>query len=374
MFLPIIHFQNKLPNITFEGLKYYAYQLSIEKTFRVYLIAFLILNFLAPIRFLLIGYTQIIVSLIVVKWFLFLLFGFQVILKKEKKKIFYFIIAFEFISGFGFFSDFKTVLFYVVYLSIILLNRLKMRELIKWSIIGIIAFLGSIAWTTVKNEYRQFLTQGNRTQNVQVSENEALSKLYELTSSNDQKTSSSSTLKFLDRLQGTYHLALAMHNVPMLIPYQNGKNWGETLEFVLTPRLLNPDKPILDQSVKASKYTRIQYAGLKQGTAVSLGYFADCYIDFGFYGMFLVIFTIGLIYGCTYFFFMKYSSKNYLFNCSVVGAIFMEFFAFDMDNSYFIGRLLSNIFIFFLLKYTFFPGLMRYLTEEKITNLNNTVT
>jgi hypothetical protein len=366
MFTPIIYFQNKLPNLNFERVKYYASQLSIEKTFRVYLVAFLILNFLAPIRFILAGYTQIIVSLIIVKWFLFLLFGFQCLLKKKRRKIFYFFIAFEFVSGLGFFSDFKTVLFFVAYLYIFLLFRISLRNVMIWIIIGLVGFFGSILWTTVKNEYRQFLTQGKRSQNVEVSKNDALSKLYELSSSKNERASSNATVRFLDRLQGTFHLALSMRNVPMVIPYQNGNNWAQTFEFVLTPRLLNPNKPVLDQSVKASKYTGIQYAGLREGTAVSLGYFADCYIDFGVYGMMVVLLLLGITYGYTYFWFMKNSSTNYIFNCSVVGAILMEFFPFDMDITYFLGRFLSNVFIFFILKYTFFPWLSRYLYEPAV--------
>lgn len=365
MFAPVIYFQNKIPSISFATFKKYADELSIDKTFRVYVVAFIILGFLGSVRFLLEGYTQIIVSLVVVKWFLFLLFGFQCILKNRRRKQFYFFIGLEFFSGLGFFSDFKTVLFYIAFISFMFITSISLKLLVKWIVIIVVVFFGAILWTTVKNEYREFLNQGKRTQNVSVSRDEAISKLYELSKNSEDKASSSSVLKFLDRLQGTYHLSLAMQRVPMIIPYQNGKNWGQTFEFVLTPRLLNPDKPILDQSVKASTYTGIQYAGYREGTAVSLGYFADCYIDFGIFGMMIILFLLGVVYGYTYFFFMKNSSGNYLFNCSVVGAIFMEFFAFDMDNSYFLGRFFSNIIIFFVLKFAFFPWLIRYLAAEK---------
>ena len=364
--LPIIYYQNKIPLISLGILKKHADQLSINKTFYAYLIAFSVSGLLNGIRWLLPGYTQFIITIVLLKWFFFLLFGFQCLLKNKRKREFYFFITLEFVLGFySFFSDFKTVLFFVAVLYLSLLNRITIKKLAIASAIAIIGFLGATIWTTVKVDYRKFLNKGSMSQNVEVSQNEALTKLYEITNAQGKKISSSATENFLDRLQGTYHLAKSMDIVPDIIPYQNGKNWRESFDFIFTPRLFNPDKPQLDASIKASKYTGIRYARADRGTSFSLGYFADCYIDFGIVGMMIPLFLIGWVYGVTYIYFLKNSSTNLIFNYSIVCALFMRFFAFEMDNIFFIGSLFTDVFMYYLLSKFFFPWLYRFLLEPK---------
>src|ERR1035437_8012714 len=365
MFAPIIYFQNKIPEITLTTFKKHADQLSINKTFYAYVIAFFVTGSLNGIRWLLPGYTQFIITIVLLKWFFFLLFGFQSILKNKRRKELYLFIIIEFILGFySFFSDFKTVLFFVAVLYLTLLTNITMKKLFIWGAIAYIGFFGATFWTTVKVQYRIFLNKGEVSQSVEVSQKEALTKLYEL-STQEKMESTSATERFLDRLQGTYHLAKTMDRVPSVIPYQNGSNWGETFAYVFTPRLFNPDKAELNSSIKASKYTGIRYAGSEQGTSFSLGYFADCYIDFGILGMLAALFVIGLLFGFTYFYFLRNSSSNYIFNYSVVCALYMRFFAFEMDSIFFIGGFFTNLITYFLLAKFFFPWLYRFLLAPK---------
>ena len=366
MFVPIIYYQNKIPALSFSILKEHADRLSINRTFYAYLIAFVITGLLNSVRFLLPGYTQVIISIVNLKWFFFLLLGFQCILKNKRKKEFYFFIALEFILGFySFFSEFKTVMYFVAVLYLVMLRFISMRKFFVGAVICSLIFLAGTIWTTVKVEYRRFLNKGAVSQNVNVSQNEALTKLYEITNTQGKNVTSSATERFLDRLQGTYHLAKTMDRVPDIIPYQNGKNWGETFAFVFTPRLFNPDKPQLNSSEKASKYTGIKYAGRDQGTAFSLGYFADCYIDFGIFGMLILLFLIGLLFGVTYFYFIKSTTTNFIFNFSIVSALYMRFFAFEMDSVFFIGSLITDLLAYFLLAKFFFPWLYRFLSVPK---------
>ena len=86
LFLPIIYFQNKLPALTLSMLKKHADRIAIDKTFRVYVIGFFAMNALTGIAFLIPPLTQIIVSLGNIKWFLFLLFGLQSIIKNRMRK------------------------------------------------------------------------------------------------------------------------------------------------------------------------------------------------------------------------------------------------------------------------------------------------
>jgi hypothetical protein len=362
LFFPIIYFQNKIPSITLATFKKHSDRLSIDKTLRVYAISFFVMNALTGIAFLLPFLTQIIFSLGNIKWFLFLLFGFQSILKNRKRKELYIFCALEFIFGFySYFSEFKTILFYIIFMLLTLLTVVRFNKMIVaiLAIVGIV--FGGIFWTSVKGEYRVFLNKGSKSQTVQVEKGEALTKLIELSEKQDDGTFDKSTEAFLDRLQYTYHMAKAMDRVPNVIPYQNGTNWFNTISFVLTPRIINPNKGIYDASLKATKYTGIQYQGVKKGTSVSLGYFAEGYIDFGYIGMFFPILILGFIYGSTYFYFIRKSSDNFVFNYAVVGSIYMELFAFESDAIFVVGRLYVNLIVFFLLRRFFFPKLLSYI-------------
>jgi len=364
LFGPIIHFQNKLPLLTRATLLKHANRLSIKKTLEIYIISFFVTNALGTIALGVSGLSQIILSFVNIKWFVFVLLGFQVILKNKMKKEFYIIVAVEFLLGFfSFFSDFKTVIFFLAFILLTFLTRIYLRQLITAIIVLVAAFFLGAFWSSIKGEYREFLNQGSQTQNVLVSKNEALDKLLELSEKQDQSRFDEGVITLLDRLQYTYHLAKAMDWVPTKVPYQNGANWGFSVSYSLTPRILNPEKPNYEASSKTTKYTGIGYAGARQGVSVSLGYFADSYVDFGHYGMFLPLLIIGFLYGIFYFYFLRHSSSNFVFNYAVVAGAFMEFIAMEMDSTYFSGRFFATMLTFYMLKVFFFPWLLTYISE-----------
>lgn len=368
LFLPIAYFQNKIPALSLAKLRQHADRISIDKTFRVYIISFFAMNALTGVAFFIPSLTQIFVSLANIKWFVFILFGLQSILKNRKRKEFYIVCALEFALGFySYFSDFKTIIFFIVFILLVVLAVVRFNGMMIFTISISAMFFAGVFWTGIKGEYRNFLNKGSKSQTVQVEKGEALNKLLELSQKQNSSTYNDAMEDFLDRLQYTFHLAKTMDRVPAVIPHQNGSNWGNTIVFVLTPRIINPNKGTYDASVKASKYTGIQYAGIRRGVSVSLGYFADGYIDFGYVGMFIPLLILGVIYGGSYFYFVKNSSSNFIFNYAVVGAIYMELFSFESDNIYVIGRLYVNLLVFFMLKVFFFPKLMGYISMPKKT-------
>ena len=366
LFLPIAYYQNKLPALSLSILKKHADRLAIDKTFRVYVIGFFAMNALTGIAFLFPSLTQIILSIANIKWFLFLLFGLQSILKNRMRKEFYIFCALEFALGFfSFFSEFKTVIYFIFFLLLCLLAVVKFNKMMIFVIGVAFMFFAGVFWTSIKGEYRGFINKGSSTQTVQVEKGEALDKLLELSDKQNSNSFSDAIESFLDRLQYTYHLAKTMDRVPAVIPHQNGSNWGNTLVFILTPRIIDPNKGTYDASEKASKYSGIQYSGKKRGVSISLGYFADGYIDFGYVGMFIPLLILGFIYGSTYYYFIRKSSNNFIFNYAVVGALFMGFMSFESDNIYVAGRLYVNLMVFFVLRLFLFPKLMAYISMPK---------
>ena len=361
--LPIIYFQNKIPSLSYQDLKKEADKLSTNHTFNCYLASFFITSFLSTILFVFAGLAQVVVSLIKIKWFFFLLFGYQSILKKEKRNLFYLFVVVEFLSGFySFFSDFKTVIYFIMVLLLGLLQVINIKKVIYGGIIISCLAVFALVWTGIKTKYRSYLNQGTKDQVAAVSQGEALNKIYDLSSNVDEESLNSSQYQFLDRLQYTYHFAKTIQRVPSVIPFQNGRNWLDNIEFATTPRILNPDKPTFDATEKTKQYTGLAYAGRMSGASFSLGYFAECYIDFGFLGMMFPLFLIGVIFGLTYLYLMRHASRNYIFNYSVVGAFFLEFLAFETDGTLLLGRFLASLVTFIFLIKFFFPWLMDYIS------------
>ena len=243
-----------------------------------YIGTFFITSVLNAIAFSYAGITQIIFSLVKVKWMLFLLFGFQCFLKDKNKKIFYLFVVFEFLSGFlSFFSDFKTVIFYLAVLIITLVDKLRFKQVFAVVIIGMLLGLFGLIWTNVKGEYRSFLNSGSTKQVVGVESDVALNKLYDLSRQVNDEKLNGSVVQMLDRMQYTYHFAKTIDRMPSVLPFEKGENWLTSLEFATTPRFLNPDKPLYDATAKVRKYTGLRYLGKEQGVSFSLSYFADCF-------------------------------------------------------------------------------------------------
>ena len=180
----------------------------------------------------------------------------------------------------------------------------------------------ALVWTNIKTDYRSFLNGGQKSQTVTVERGDAIDKLVDLSSNVNEKSLNTSIVDMLDRLQYTYHFAKTIDRIPAILPFENGANWLTSLEFTTTPRFLNPDKPNYDATEKTKKYTGIKYAGRQEGASFSLGYFPDCYIDFGLYGMMLMLLAIGFLYRFIYAYLLKNASTSLVFNYAVAGAFF----------------------------------------------------
>jgi len=147
----------------------------------------------------------------------------------------------------------------------------------------------------------------------------------------------------------------------------------DALEFITTPRFLNPNKKILDPSLKTAKYTGREVATAEMGTSISLGFFADFYIEFGFAGMIIPLIFLFMALGL----FCKriFTNKNYnpIFNISMLIAIVTNIGTFESDLTYFLGILRNYVVVYFVCDIFIFKFLNTYLTGhvEKRSNKEN---
>ena len=334
-----------------------------RKVLYLYFIFYFISSILSTSAFGFSSLTQIFLNIALLKWAGFVLLGLLSFRKKEYR--IFFIIAFilDFVSGFfSFFSSFKDVFFYTAIVLMTYITKINLSVSIRGIAVVFLLFLIGVVWTVVKGDYRSFLNEGSQQQVVTVSQNAAFNKLTDLLSIMNEETFNEGVGQFFYRLQYVYHLAKAMDYVPAVEPFQRGAVWRQTIKFATVPRIFDPDKGIYDASAKATRFTGIQYSGQSRGVSFSLGYFADCYVDFGLPGMFIAIALIAFIWSKIFRFLLLKSTGNIVINYAIVAAFFVQFGFFEMDGTFMFGRMFTSFIVFIALKYMLFPRLEKFLT------------
>ena len=308
------------------------------------------------------GFAQILTSVSDLKWLFMLWYGYVVWIKKKNRIYLFYIVIYEFAAGFySFFSSFKEVLFFMIILLLTFIIRIKGKQLLSALGICLVFIWLFLSWIVIKGDYRQFLNQGTRNQAVHVSREAAYTKVFEQVSNLSVDNYLLSLNTGLYRVQYVYHLALAMDRVPQIMPYEEGQVWWTNVTFVLTPRLLFPDKEIFDASVKTSKFTGRRFAGIQQGASFSLGYFADSYVDFGPVWMFVPIMLIAFLVSIIYRMFYKMEKLNIFLRYAIINVVLYVFISFESDGLFLFGRLFIGTLTFYVLAKTVFPAIQRWI-------------
>lgn len=339
--------------------------ISPRKVLLLYIIFYFVGTIIQKSAFGLSGLTQILFSIFQMKWVFYMIYAYLMLLGQANKRHFIVIFIFEFLSGFySYFSSFKEPIFYFLIVYISFIQSVDMKKFLRTMLLGL--FLGGmfLIWTNVKSSYRDYLNGQSKLQTIEVSQGEAYGKLTDLVSKGMTKEEFDWALvTSLFRLEYTYHFAVVMDRVPSLIPHEYGSLLLSSLMFVTTPRFLNPDKGQLDASAKTTKYTGILYAGVDKGVSISMGYFVECYIDFGYIGMFLPLYLIGLWIGFIFLYFAREKGMNTLLAFALSSSIIIHFQAFETDSIIIFGRTLINFAIFAILMKYFLPIITSYLRE-----------
>lgn len=355
----------KIKPLSYNQLQTDSQYYNFNKTLSLYFL-FLILNIiLKPFLFSIAGLTQILLRILELKVvFLYILIYISFLHKKYYKWVIS-IALFEFILGFtGYFSSFKNIIFYLIISLIPLLSVIKFRHALLGSIAIISIFYLAVSWQAIKSNYRTYLNQGSKTQTVQVSKLDALSKLQNLLSSVSSTERTEATLDVFDRIAYTKFIANAMDYIPTYKPHQNGRLWIENFSFAIVPRILNPNKKIKDDSQKLIEYTGIQVATGRDGTSISLGYFGDSYVDFGYIGMIPMTYFIGFLIGGLFFLFYQKTTLPIVLKHGFINVIFFNFYTFENDGIVVAGSLTINFFYYTFIYFVILTPLSHYVYSK----------
>lgn len=248
------------------------------------------------------GLTQPLLALASLKWAFFWMLAFATLLRPLHGR-FYLVAAFAFELALGlgsYFSDFKTVFMFAIMAVVASGVRLSARLAAGLAVLSALVLSLALFWTAIKTEYRIFVSGGQAQQVVKVSYPERMAKLVDLVSDLDARRLEEAADKLVRRLSYVEFFGLVVNYVPEIRAHENGAIWRDALMRPITPRLLNPNKEAIDDSVRTMRYTGRRVAGEADGTSISIGYMGEAYIDFGAIGMMAPIFALGLLIGRIY--------------------------------------------------------------------------
>ncbi|MBI2740193.1 MAG: hypothetical protein HYX38_27060 [Rhodospirillales bacterium] len=206
-------------------------------------------------------------------------------------------IVVEILVGFtGFLADFRAVFIYVAVAA--LAARVKWSGATTAAAFAWLAVLLILAlfWTSVKFEYREYVTGSEESQQIKVPLEQRLAYLGERALNiGDTKWGETSYLlltrfAYVDIFGQVIGVDRGTHE-PIA-----ARQWKDAFAHVFQPRFLFPDKPGLSDSEVFIRLARSDpMEQMRLGTSISVGYMAENYVDLGFPGMLAGIFGYGLL-------------------------------------------------------------------------------
>jgi len=268
------------------------------------------------------------------------------------------------LSFFSFFASFKDILLTVLIVLVTPRIRFTVKNFFLFSAIGFATIFMLLKWQAIKGDYRQFLTKGERgTQQVQVSRQEAIDKLQELSSRTDNLSNDEQLLRStIERISYIEFFSESRIRVPLFIPFEGGKIWSGNVAHVLLPRFFFPDKPIIDDSQMVNKYCIRKVATSRMGASWSLGFIAESYIDFGPVFMYFIIFLVGCLLGFIYSQVLKLSI-NYIWAYTMLAPFYLKISCNGTPGSKILGWVLTYFIAFFLFRKFLMRPLDNYLRD-----------
>jgi hypothetical protein len=338
---------------------------SPPKLFNLYLVAFVGFYALGSVAFTVPRITQPLMAAMNLKWVLVCLLAYTVLEQRRHYGLLAVAVVLEFTLGLlGFFSTFKTVFLVLLVVVLTATSAVDGRRFMLAVLVAVALFTSGVAWTVVKADYRDFLNQGTGEQEEYAPVDQRLQKLAELTGSLTWQSFAPAVENVVLRMSYVHYFALTIMNVPSKVPHENGALWFDAIKRVVTPRLLFPSKSEIQDSLRTEKYTGEKVAGSEQGTSISLGYFAESYIDFGPVYMFVPIFLLGAFFGSIYRWFVIHGRFKALGFALATAVLVFGAFRVETSNVKIVGGSVMTVIVFSLFSYAVGPPFLRWVSES----------
>jgi hypothetical protein len=347
-------------------------QLSVRRLFFACIFALALASMMGVGAFLLRGLSQPILIASWLHWVIVYIFAYTVLAQRRGYAMLAIVFGIEIISGFlGFFSEFKVILIVFLLAALAAPSALRGVRLRTALAISTCILVLGVTWTGIKVEYREFLNQGTNQQVILVPVGERIDKLVDLIVDLDSEKIATSSETLIQRLTYVHFFGEAMHMVPDRIPYENGTLWWEAIRNFLMPRILNPDKPAVDDSIRTAYYIGKYVANADDGTSISLGYVAESYIDFGPFWMALPLLLWGLFIGWMYRTLVRSTAYPIFGYASAAVLISIGASVLEQSNIKMVGGMVLGFALFYLTQKFLARRILGLLVTRKKTNLKH---
>ena len=263
------------------------------------------------------------------------------------------IALFEIVSGtISFFSSYKESVFVIL---IALASRKKGISAIHYILgmvtVALVVWM-SVVWTSIKNEYRVTMFMMTTEQKI-----EWISQRY---LSNSNIDYAAAFLKLSQRVGYTTYFAQILGREQTGSLPRNFDFYENAVEHILTPRVLFPDKPVLNDSKSTMALLGIY---INERTSIGVGWVSQAYVDFGFPGMLAPIWLIGVMIGFAMQYFMTRKAPLEVRHAFATATLFLSFeFAANIDKS--LGGFVTDLLAMgFILKFAY-PVIARWLAQR----------
>ena len=318
----------------------------VERWFKLYIqssaVAFaaLFAAALAP------GLSQPLLALASLKWAFFFMFAYASFVRGAAGNIF-FVGAFLFeliVSIGGYFSDFKTVMYFTLFAMLMAGVRMRARLFVGVVLLTGLIVASGVVWTAVKEQYRDFASGGTEAQVVVVDVGARLSMLALLVGNLDANAIDAAVDNMIRRISYVELFGVVLVRVPEFVPHENGAVLLDAVSRPFMPRILFSDKSEIDDTLRTNFYTG-GISGTYRGTSISLGYMTDTYIDFGAYFMVPMIALIGYIYGRIYRALLEWKKSHGLLGFAVASSIMAQTALLEVSLPKLVGGVTASILI-----------------------------
>lgn len=273
-------------------------RIRMDRLFGLYLVAWL-LNagpiVSLPLHIPAIG--QFLLPLFTIKWAFFFLICVIGLRWPTQHRYLLYAVAVEVIGGVGgFWGGFIQFVYFFGAAFLYARPQYPPRYYIGGSLLISLIGLMAVHWTAIKDEYRSYISGGTHAQVVTVDYSQRIFKFFDLMLNVDAHERSGAMEGFVRRVGYIDPFADVLNYIPQFRPHGDGEILRQSVEHVLMPRFLFPDKPVLDDSAMTRRYTGKDVAGTESNTSINIGYFGEAYADWGFPGMVVFLFALGMVF------------------------------------------------------------------------------
>ncbi|MBN9482699.1 MAG: hypothetical protein J0H46_05065 [Bacteroidetes bacterium] len=357
----VVFKMKKVPRL--DDLRAAVMELDVKKVLTAYVITSIIFPILISATRSISSVSQLIQSFAVIKKLFLIMLLFIVFLRKTQyRNLIIFIFIAEFVLSFvSYFSSFKEIFIYVLIAYLTVFPNIKTKTIVRLLPFVVFVIVLMVFWSSIKNDYRNYLNQGSRQQEISVSTSDALNYVADQAEAYNADAFSEGGEILLHRMQYMQQYSSVYSRVPSVIPFDDGKNTTSALTFLLMPRTFSDNKGILDPSTKASYYTGKTFTDAAHGTSISMGYFCDFYIDFGLWGMIIPLLIIAFGIGKAASYIMNSTRYNLIFTYCLFIAVFMSLGTFESDIIFYLGSIRNYVVVLLLGNWLIFPRLNKYI-------------